>query len=74
MVAEKVTVKVFDYILTPYNSFVRVMIGGQVTDGQYSAGSWPNVCGRLRLLRSVGDCNAIVHGIVQGFVVVVEKA
>ncbi len=29
MVAEKVTVKVFDYILTPYNSFVRAMIGGQ---------------------------------------------
>ena len=74
MVAEKVTVKVFDYILTPYKLLCARHDWWSGTDGQYSAGSWPNVCGRLRLLRSVGDCNAIVHGIVQGFVVVVEKA
>ncbi len=28
MVAEKVTVKVFDYILMPYISFMRSIIGG----------------------------------------------
>ena len=38
MVAEKVTVKVFDYILTPYNSFVRVMIGGQEQMGNVLLG------------------------------------
>ena len=38
MVAEKVTVKVFDYILTPYNSFVRVMIGGQEQMGNIPLG------------------------------------
>lgn len=38
MVAEKVTVKVFDYILTPYNSFVRVMIGGQEQMGNILLG------------------------------------
>ena len=35
---EKVTVKVFDYILTPYNSFVRVMIGGQEQMGNILLG------------------------------------
>ena len=38
MVAEKVTVKVFDYILTPYNSFVRAMIGGQEQMGNILLG------------------------------------
>ncbi len=38
MVAEKATVKVFDYILTPYNSFVRVMIGGQEQMGNILLG------------------------------------
>lgn len=38
MVAEKVTVKVFDYILTPYNSFVRAMIGGQEQMGNVLLG------------------------------------
>lgn len=38
MVAEKATVKVFDYILTPYNSFVRAMIGGQEQMGNILLG------------------------------------
>lgn len=38
IVAEKATVKVFDYILTPYNSFVRVMIGGQEQMGNILLG------------------------------------
>ena len=38
MVAERVTVKVFDYILTPYNSFVRAMIGGQEQMGNVLPG------------------------------------
>lgn len=38
MVAEKVAVKGFDYILTPYNSFVRAMIGGQEQMGNILLG------------------------------------
>ena len=38
IVAEKATVKVFDYMLTPYNSFVRVMIGGQEQMGNILLG------------------------------------
>lgn len=38
MVAEKVTVKVFDYILTPYNSFMRSIIGGQEQMGNVLLG------------------------------------
>ena len=38
MVAEKVTVKVFDYILTPYISFMRSIIGGHEQMGNILLG------------------------------------
>ena len=38
MVAEKTTVKVVNYILTPYVSFVRGMIGGQEQMGNILLG------------------------------------
>ena len=38
MVAEKVTVNVFDYILTPYISFMRSIIGGQEQMGNILLG------------------------------------
>jgi hypothetical protein len=38
MVAEKVTVKVFDYILTPYISFMRSIIGGHEQMGNVLLG------------------------------------
>ena len=64
MVAEKVTVKVFDYILTPYISFIRSIIGGHEQMGNILLGLGLMFVGRLRLLHSGGNCNAVTCCVV----------
>lgn len=70
MVAEKATVNAVEYVLRPYISFMRDIIGGQEQMGNILLGLGLMLlgifvyCTNLCLLHSGGNCTAVISCVV----------
>ena len=70
MVAEKATVNAVEYVLRPYISFMRDIIGGQEQMGNILLGLGLMLlgifvyCTNLYLLHSGGNCTAVISCVV----------